>query len=274
MTAISTTPATSNPAVTANRGRFVWTELMTNDIVRARDFYTKVIGWTTKNWNGANKEYVTWLAGETPIGGLMPLPEDAKAMGTPPSWLAYVEVPDVDATVEQAVKLGAKVLAPKMVIPDVGRLAVLRDPQGAVIAVITSAKVPQPETDPRPLEFSWHELVTTDQVGAIDFYQKLFGWDSKGDFDMEEGKGTYKMFGRDRFTYGGVMTKPSDMPVPSHWLHYISVKDSADAAAERATKAGGKLMLGPMEVPGGDRIAILTDPQGAMFAVHSKPTVK
>ena len=82
--------------------------------------------------------------------------------------------------------------------------------------------------------------------------------------------GMYAMFGRDRFTYGGMFNKPSSLEAPPHWLHYAMV-DSADAAADRATKAGGTVVNGPMEVPGGDRIAQILDPQGAMFAVHSKP---
>ena len=270
MTATSTTPATSTTAVAANRGRFVWHELLTNDLEDARNFYTKVVGWTTQKWDGANKDYIMWMAGETPIGGLMPMPEDAKKMGTPPSWIAYVEVPDVDQTLRDAERLGGRVIEPARAMPQVGRFAVLRDPQGAVISVITSEGPVTPETDPRPLEFSWHELLTTDQPGAIAFYQKLFGWVPKDEFEMEDGKGPYKMFGRDRFTYGGVMKKPVGLSAPSHWLNYITVKDTADAAVERATKLGAKLMIGPMDVPGGDRIAELVDPQGAMFAVHSK----
>jgi uncharacterized protein len=81
--------------------------------------------------------------------------------------------------------------------------------------------------------------------------------------------GKYYMFGRDRFTYGGMMKKPAEAP-GTYWLHYVRVADSADAAADRAQKLGAKLMVGPMEVPGGDRIAVLQDPQGAVFAVHSK----
>jgi predicted enzyme related to lactoylglutathione lyase len=81
--------------------------------------------------------------------------------------------------------------------------------------------------------------------------------------------GTYFVFGRDRFTYGGMFNKPTNLTVPPHWLNYVQV-ESADAAAERATKAGGKVINGPMEVPGGDRIAQIVDPQGATFAVQSK----
>jgi len=261
---------TATAPVTATRGRFVWHELMTPDPAAAQKFYRDVVGWTTSAWTGGVMDYTMWMAGETAIGGVMTLPAEAAAAGAPPHWLAYIEMPDVDTTIEQAVTLGAKVLLPARSVNEVGRFAVLADPQGAAFAVITNATPMPPESDPRPLEFSWHELNTTDLPGAISFYEQLFGWKKQSEFDMGD-KGAYHMFGRDRFTYGGMMKKPADMTMPSHWLHYISVPDSADAAAERATKRGATLMLGPMEVPGGDRIAILTDPQGAMFAVQSKP---
>jgi predicted enzyme related to lactoylglutathione lyase len=252
-----------------NRGRFVWHELMTTDTAAAAEFYKTVIGWGTVEANMPNMEYTMWLAGETPIGGLMTIPAEAAAMGAPPAWTAYIEVPDVDATVAEAQKLGATVLSPAMSVDTVGRIAILKDPQGPVMAVITSTNPPAPETDPARLEFSWHEMAADDQAAAINYYETLFGWKKQSEFDMGK-MGMYYMFGRDRFTYGGMMTRTPDMP-PSHWLHYIRVADTADAAVERATAAGAKLLLGPMEVPGGDRVAILIDPQGAAFAVHSKP---
>jgi predicted enzyme related to lactoylglutathione lyase len=244
---------------------------MTTDPKAAQTFYKEVVGWKTSKMEGGEIEYDFWLAGDTPdsmIGGLMAMQPDAVKMGAPPAWLAYTEVPDADATVEQAVKLGAKVLMPAKTVAQAGRFAILQDPQGAVFAVITSAMPLQPETDPKPREFSWHELSTSDQAAAISFYQQLFGWEKKSEFDMGN-MGIYYMFGRDRFTYGGIMQKGPDAP-PTYWLHYVRVADTADAAAERAQKAGGKLMAGPMDVPGDDRIAILSDPQGAVFAVHSK----
>jgi uncharacterized protein len=265
--ATTANPATAQPA-TSNRGRFVWHELMTTDPAAAESFYKTVIGWGTVRSDMPGMEYTMWTAGERPIGGLMAMMPDAKAMGAPPNWLAYIEVPDADATVAQAQKLGGKVLVPAQTIEQVGRFAVLQDPQGAVFAVITSANPLSPETDPAPLEFSWHELGTSDLQGAIAFYEQLLGWKKMSEFDMGK-MGVYHMFGRDRFTYGGMMTKPPEVPA-SYWLHYVHVADTADAAAERATKLGAKLMVGPMEVPGGDRVALLIDPQGAWFAVHSK----
>ena len=268
--ATTATPATGIPA-TGTKGRFVWHELLTTDPAAAQKFYTEVIGWKTSKMQGGPMEYFFWQTTDAPdsmIGGLMALPPGAIEMGTPPNWLAYVEVPDADAAVDQAVKLGAKVLMPAKTIEQAGRFAILQDPQGAVFAVITSAMPLKPETDPAPREFSWHELTTSDLDAGIKFYAQLFGWEKKSEFDMGD-MGMYYMFGRDRFTYGGMMKKPPTAP-GTYWLHYVSVADTADAAAERAQKAGGKLMVGPMEVPGGDRIAVLQDPQGAWFAVHSK----
>jgi hypothetical protein len=264
MTATAT-PVT-NTAVT--RGRFAWTELLTTDPAAAQTFYKEVIGWTTTKWEGGTGDYTMWMAGETPLGGVMMLPPDAAAMGSPPNWLAYIEVPDTDATISQAIKLGATLLAPAQTVDQVGRFAVLSDPQGAVFAIITNASPLPPETEPATLEFCWHELNTTDLPGAMEFYTTLFGWQQVREFDMGD-KGIYNIFGRDQFTYGGIMRKPDGMNAPSSWLHYIEV-DDADAATERAIKAGGTVMLGPIEVPGGARISIMTDPQGAAFAVHAK----
>lgn len=254
----------------ATRGRLVWHELMTNDPEAAQTFYKKVIGWGTQPWEG-NIDYTMWMAGDVPVGGVMNLPEEAAKSGAPPNWLTYVEVPDADETVAQAKSLGAQVLAGPQDIPQVGRFAVLQDPQGAVFAIITSASPMPDETEPRVLEFSWHELVTTDWKAGAKFYGALFGWEKKQEMDMGE-MGTYFIFGRDRFMYGGMYNKPAEMPAPPHWLPYARV-DSADAAVERAKAAGGTVLHGPMEVPGGDRVAIMMDPQGAVFAVHSKTVV-
>src|SRR5262245_2569367 len=163
--ATTATPATGIAAATGTRGRFVWHELMTTDPAAAEAFYKEVIGWPTSKMEGF--DYTFWWSGEKMVGGLMGMVPEAAAMGAPPAWLAYIEVPDCDATVAQAEQLGAKVLMPAKTMEMAGRFAVLQDPQGATFAVITSAQPPKPETDPAPLEFSWHELTTTDQPAAI-----------------------------------------------------------------------------------------------------------
>ncbi|HEY4303765.1 MAG TPA: VOC family protein [Gemmatimonadaceae bacterium] len=250
-----------------NHGRFVWHELMTSDPTAAEHFYRDVVGWDAKPVEGGNHSYTTWIANGAPIGGMMETPAGANA---PPSWTGYIEVDDADATVNRAKELGASVIMGPHTAPGVGRFAILTDPQGAVFAVIKSETSPTPETDPKPLEFSWHEYMANDWKAANEFYSALFGWKKQSEMEMSP-MGTYYMFGRDRFTYGGMMNRPANMPAQPHWLHYVSVRDSADAAADRATKGGATVINGPMEVPGGDRIAAMIDPQGAGFAVHSKP---
>ena len=121
----------------APRHRFVWYDLMTTDPAKGTEFYTQLIGWGTQPWEGP-MPYEMWTNQGTPLGGVMELPEDAKKGGVPPHWLAYVNVDDVDAIVEQATGLGAKVLVPGTDIPNAGKFAVLMDLQGAAFAVYSS----------------------------------------------------------------------------------------------------------------------------------------
>jgi predicted enzyme related to lactoylglutathione lyase len=252
------------------QGRYSWHELMTNDVAAAGKFYSELVGWVAAPWKDGDmaNAYTFFMSGDRPAAGMMPMMESATAMGAGPRWLAYVAVDDIDDTVAKTTALGGAVLVPIQDVATVGRFAVLRDPQGAVFGAITGVNKLAPEEDPRPQEFSWHELVTTDLAGAVSFYESIFGWKKQSEFDMGD-MGKYHMYGRDRFTYGGMMTMVPGQPGP-FWLNYVQVSDTADAAAERAKAAGAKVFLGPMEVPGGDRVAAMTDPQGAAVAVHSK----
>lgn len=245
-----------------SRGRFVWHDLMTTDLEKAKAFYTRVIGWGTQVWEGP-QPYTMWTAGGAPVGGLMTLPAAEKA---PPHWLGYISTPDVDGTVAQAQGLGATVLVKPTPIPKVGSFAVLADPQGAVFSAFTpNAEGPEVQGHG---QFSWHELMTTDYKAAFKFYHAIFGWETSAEHDMGE-IGVYLLFGRDGHDIGGMFNTPPGVPAPPNWLQYIAV-DSADRAAERVTANGGMVMNGPMDVPGGDRIAQCLDPQGGAFAVHSR----
>ena len=247
------------------RGRFVWHELMTTDPQAAQKFYTQVVGWKTEAWD-QNTAYIMWMTEHGPVGGLMTLPDQAKVMGAPPHWLPYISTPDLDATVADAVRLGAKILRAATPIPTVGRFAILADPQGAVFAAFTPENpMPQSET-PQVGEFSWHELATTDPAAAFKFYETLFGWRKTEAMDMGP-SGVYQMFSWGTKSVGGIYRKPKEIP-QANWVSYAMVPDT-DKAVEKVKRAGGKIVNGPMEVPGGDRIAVGIDPQGAAFAVHS-----
>ncbi|MGH7572889.1 MAG: VOC family protein, partial [Gemmatimonadota bacterium] len=202
------------------------------------------------------------------IGGVMELPQEACDQGAPPHWTAYVAVDDVDATAKKAGKLGGKVVVEPRDIPDVGRFAILHDPQGASIAIYRSEQETPPAGEPQVGQFSWHELATTDHEAALAFYSELFGWKKTDAVDMGE-MGTYQMYNKGDRMLGGMFNKSGDMPGPPAWLYYTRVED-IDETVEKVRAKGGQVMNGPMEVPGGDRIAQCMDPQGAVFAVHAR----
>ena len=252
-------------------GRFLWYECMTGDLGAAVAFYTKLVGWGTTEWDNDMGPYTMWTKGETPVGGVMTLPEEARQAGAPPQWLAYISTPDTDATVRQVEDLGGEVVMAPMSIPTVGRMAIMKDPQGASFACYTPETAPE-VMDPAPEkgDFSWHELMTTDWEAALDFYSAVFGWEKKDALDMGD-MGTYQMYGNpgnDR-PLGGMFNKPAEVPV-SNWLLY-TVVGSVDEAAEQVKTLGGTVLQGPMDVPGGsgDRVVQCMDDQGAAFALHS-----
>ena len=250
-------------------GRFVWYEMLTVDKDASIDFYKQIVGWGTQDWEDGEKPYTMFTIGDAPVAGIMDLPEEARAAGAPPHWLAYVSTPDTDATVEQAKELGAHVYMEPMSVPDVGRMSVLRDPQGAVFAVFTAeADRPEGEGPPRLGEFSWHELATSDYEADFDFYSALFGWTKTTAMDMGE-MGMYQMYGSGEQELGGMYNLTPEIPAPPHWLLYTTVSD-VDVAAETVKSLGGKVLNGPMDVPDGDRVVQCMDPQGAAFALHSR----
>ncbi len=250
------------------RGRFLWYDLMTSDPAAAQTFYGKVAGWGLQPLEDPNMPYTMFTRGEVPIGGSMQLPDEAVKMGAPPHWIAYIGTPNVDKTVERALSKGARTYVAPTDIPNIGRFAVLADSQGATIAFYSSSNQQPPEHPPELGDISWHELAAADAAAAFDFYRDLTGWEKTSEQDMGP-MGLYRMFGRQGHPLGGMFDKPADMPAPPHWLLYVRVAD-INAAAATVTANGGKVLNGPMEVPGGDWIVQCLDPQGAAFALHQR----
>ncbi len=116
-------------------GAFSWNELMTSDVAGAKAFYGELLGWTLTDMESSCGEYTVVKSGEREIAGIMATP--AEMQGMPPSWCGYVTVDDVDAMPAQVEKLGGKVLAPPQDIPNVGRFTIIKDPQGAMLMLIT-----------------------------------------------------------------------------------------------------------------------------------------
>jgi predicted enzyme related to lactoylglutathione lyase len=250
----------------AETGRFVWYELMTTDIEAAKAFYTKVVGWGVQDSQMPGMQYWMYTMGDAQLAGLMDLPQEARQMGTPPSWIGYVLVENVDTSAELATQNGGRVYVPGTDIPGVGRFAIVADPAGAALGLLQSAN---PEQDMLPDQrapgrVGWHELYGDDPSTGFDFYAKLFGWQKQESMDMGD-MGAYQIFGKGEGQLGGMMRKPPMVPV-SYWAYYFNV-GNIDEAAERVKSAGGQILNGPMDVPGGGWIVQGMDPQGAAFAL-------
>lgn len=259
-------------ATTVSRvlGRPVWYELMTTDPKAAETFYRNVIGWTSAPFEGSPMPYTVFSrSGGVQVAGLMARPDD---MPAPPFWAMYVAVPNLDDVVRQITGLGGGELSPVIEVPSVGRMQMMRDPQGAAFYILEPAPSEErPETAAEVGEASWHELMTTDAAAAMKFYSEVFAWQPSETMDMGP-MGKYHMFNRPHGMIGGMMNKPPELAnVPPFWAIYFRVPD-INAAVERIKKNGGTIANGPMEVPGGDWIVNAMDPQGAAFGLHSRKT--
>ncbi len=245
-------------------GHFVWYELMTADPSAAKAFYGAVAGWSVTDVPMPGMNYTILSAGPTRIGGLMGIAQDPEHAGIKPFWSAYIAVDDVDAAAGKVERLGGSVCRAPADIPDVGRFAVVADPQGAVFNLFKALQPAEPAASMLPGRFNWHELNCRNWRAAFDFYSALFGW-HKGDSVDLGNENFYQLFTIDGTAAGGMFDSPAAQ-LRCFWLLYIGV-ENIDAAAERVAHSGGRILNGPLQVPGGTWILQATDPQGAVFAL-------
>ena len=249
--------------------KFVWYDVMTTDTKAAETFYKAIIGWTAADSGMPGTNYTLLSAGATMVGGLMPIPEDARKAGVKPAWMGYIGVDDVDAFAQKVKKAGGVIHKDPADIPGVGRFAVVADPHGAGFMLFKPNADQQaaPAAPGTLSHIGWHELYAANGDSAWAFYSELFGWTKAMAVDMG-GMGTYQTFAAGDAPVGGMMTKPPHVSAPG-WLFYFNV-DAIDAAIERVKANDGEVLHGPMQVPGDSWIAQCRDPQGAMFAMVSR----
>jgi predicted enzyme related to lactoylglutathione lyase len=252
-----------------NKHRFLWHDLSTKDLDGSKKFYGEVFNWRFDSSDKGAYTHIT--AGDEMIGGMRQM--DAHEP-QPPSWLAYVGVDDVAATVAAITTAGGTVVMPATTMENVGTFAVTADPSGGVFAAWKSARpgedVEKPGM-PRPFTFCWDELMTTDPAAAGAFYQKVFGWTLRP-VDMGGGL-IYTLLDRpgvkndrgDQASAGGMMQSPPEMPA-SFWVAYVGV-DSCDRVNERAAAMGATITVPPTDIPNIGRFASWFDPQGAAIAI-------
>jgi uncharacterized protein len=253
-------------------GDFIWYELLTTHADAAVAFYSSLLGWTSNDSGQPGMDYRILTMAEVAVGGLMAITPEMAAGGARPGWLGYIGVDDVDACAAAIMKSGGTEYMPAMDIPEVGRMAMLADPQGAVFYIMKGAS---DETShafaadrPRPGHCAWNELASTDPGAAMKFYSDQFGWRKDGELDMGP-MGKYE-FLRHGGLIGAVMPKLPEQTM-SAWNFYFRVSD-INLAATRISAGGGQILHGPQEVPGGDWTINGIDPQGAVFALVGQKT--
>lgn len=245
--------------------KFFWYDIMTTDTEAAAAFYRDVVGWGTQDAGGSGQDYTLFTVNGQGVAGLMPIPDEVRRNGAGPRWSGYVAVDDVDATVARLKEHGGTVHREPCDIPDIIRFAVVADPQGAVFLVAKGLGFAPPRPpEGTPGTIGWRELYATEWTAAFAFYETMFGWTKADAVDMGP-MGTYQLFATGGAPVGGMMTKPPSIPMP-YWGYYFNVP-AIDAAAGRITAKGGKILNGPMQVPGGQWVLQGADPQGAAFAL-------
>lgn len=269
-----TQTAANEDSKTSGHGSHIWYELLTPDPVAAKTFYDAVIGWNIEAQPSGAMDYR--MIGRTDggnSGGVMRLTDEMRGHGARPIWLGYVAVDDVDESVASVEQAGGKALMPAFDIPDIGRIALVTDPQGNPFYVMKP--IPPAGSDKQDSDvfsttevqhFSWNELSTTDPVAARVFYGELFGWTSDEFMPMGD-YGEYRFLAHKGTTIGAVCGCVEG--ASAGWRYYVSVP-SISKAVEAVKAGGGTIAVEPHEVPGGDHIIIGHDPQGAEFALVGK----
>jgi len=255
--------------MTNRHGTPIWYELQTTDAAGSKAFYDGVMGWTVGGPPESGMDYrMIGTADGGRVGGLMPLTAEMQAGGGKPGWLFYIGVDDVDATVQTIEANGGSVGFGPFDIPGAGRAALVADPGGNRFYIMrgSTPEVSDAWNRERVGRCSWNELEAPDQAAANAFYAAVFGWSYPDRMTMPGDMGDYVFVEANGETIGATMQRGM-VGEPNGWQFYFRSTLDADAAATQVTTLGGTVQSGPMEVPGGDRIIVASDPLGVVFGV-------
>ena len=250
-------------------GSFCWIELHTSDQNAAKSFYSSLFGWEAHdNPMGPNDFYTEFkLQGREAAAGCTLRPEE-RSHGVPPHWMIYITVESADAAATKAQQLGGKVLAPAFDVMDAGRMAIIQDPTGATFCAWQAKKSVGIRIAGVHGTLCWADLSTPDAKRAADFYSGMFGWQIENQrTDGTKDPSGYEHIKNGEHFIGGIPPAAYRPPgAPAHWMAYFQV-DDVDSCASKATGLGAKLCLAPMTMEGVGRLAVIADPQGAVFAI-------
>ena len=250
-------------------GTFCWTDLATTDPEGAKAFYGDLFGWEADNSPAGERAYTILRLGGKDVCALYDLEAERRALGVPSHWLSYVSVESADATARRAEDLGGATFGGAFDVGPMGRMALVQDPDGAVLAAWEPGERVGADVVNDVGCMTWNELQSREPEKAAAFYADLFGWETEP--QEHEGKVAYVTIANAGSINGGVMPM-TEAPgeAPPYWLPYFTVA-SCDGAVAKVRELGGRVSAGPMDV-GAGRISAVTDPRGAAFAVFEGET--
>lgn len=238
-------------------GTFCWVELSTTDAKGAKAFYTGVFGWEVNEIPmGEQGSYFIFQHEGSDAAAMYEQSPDEKAEEIPPHWSSYISVSKANSAAQKTVNLGGHLIAGPFDVMDLGRMAILMDPQRAMFAVWEAKNHAGAGVVNEPGALCWNELYASDLVRVRGFYTNLFGWKMKVSPEYTE-------IYIGETPIGGMMQMPG---MPPNWMPYFAVSD-ADAFCRKAKSLGAAIHKEPTDIPNAGRFAVLADPQGASFAI-------
>ena len=253
-----TMPIAQLDSETSRKGEIVWIDLITNDAKTSKKFFSNLLGWSFENHDA----YDMALSGTKPVSGIIEDKELLKGSKTS-YWVVSNSVEDASATAKKIKSQGGKILSEPMEISGRGTVALVEDAQGAFFSIIQNSSGDPKASAPRNGEWMWAELWTSNPETAVSFYTDVLNITSKPIAD--DGEGDYFILKGDSYEFGGITKIPVKNEAPI-WIPVLRVEDAA-ATAEKATKLGGSILIGPAMVSG-NKVALITTPSGAPFLVQ------
>jgi hypothetical protein len=248
-------------------GSFCWIELATSDQKAAKDFYGTLFGWNANDSAmGPGDFYTIFQLEDRAAAAAYTLRKDQRSQGVPSHWMLYVAVDNADSTARKAEEAGGKVLCPPFDVASFGRMAVIQDPTGPIFSIWEPKENNGTGITGVGGTLCWADLNTPDPVRAAKFYGDLFGWQMTSDNDDNPLSGYQHIKNGEEFIGGVLPSTDGDAKVPPHWLAYFLVTN-CDMSAAKAKELGAGFLLPPMTMEGVGRMAVVADPQQAVFAL-------
>ncbi len=242
---------------------FSYSDLQTTDLDAAKAFYTGLFGWDVEEFPmGPDGVYAMFRLNGKTVAAASTQPQQQRDAGVPPTWSTYFTVYDLENRTKEAERAGGTIHAGPFDVFGAGDMSVISDPNGAFFCLWQPKDNIGAEVMGDPNTLAWTELVATDVDKARKFYTELFGWDTQ---DMGEEFGGYVVCKKGEEQVCGIMAPPAPN-MPSFWLNYFAVANCDDGVA-KAKELGATIQRDTTPIPTVGRFALISDPQGAGFAI-------